>query len=160
MVGGGSRAIQKGERAVMARAGRAVKSEEGQSRPAPVVKRNGAKRTRRTSAGCLGGRDREARGKRTSRTCSRGTRGERRERAEREQEEEKEDGRCVCSDGTSGNEMHRNTRIYRGYERRRRRPERTEGCSEGVKKRGERNSDSRDARTAASLWCAKLPHDI
>lgn len=82
------------------------------------------------------------------------------ESRKRREEEEEEDGRCVCSDGTSGNEMHRNTRIYRGYERRRRRLERTEGCSEGVKKRGERNSDSRDARTAASLWCAKLPHDI
>lgn len=38
----------------------------GHRRPAPVVKRNGAKRTRRTSAGWLGGRDREARERKTT----------------------------------------------------------------------------------------------
>lgn len=78
---------------------------EGTSRPAPVVKRNGAKRTRKTSAGCLGGRDREARGKRTSRTCSRRTRGVRRA-GRRASGREGRGGRCVCTDGTSGNEMH------------------------------------------------------
>lgn len=144
---------------------------EGTSRPAPVVKRNGAKRTRKTSAGCLGGRDREARGKRTSRTCSRRTRGVRRA-GRRASGREGRGGRCVCTDGTSGNEMHgkyvyieRDTRDAEGSGRGRRatRREEREGrekAREGRRTEGERNSDSRDARTAASLWCAKLPRDI
>lgn len=36
----------------------------------------------------------------------------------------------------------------------------TEGKSEEEGGAAGRNSDSRDARTAASLWCAKLPRDI
>lgn len=47
----GSRAIQKGEQPRIGRADRTgdERGKGGHSRPAPVVKRNGAKRTRRTS---------------------------------------------------------------------------------------------------------------
>lgn len=85
------------------------------------------------------------------------------------------------SGGTSRNEMHGNIRIIYTYisrstketpkevRRRKRERKRVGGDREGRQRKGEkvrkggiggRNSDSRDARTAASLWCAKLPRDI
>lgn len=171
----GSRAIQKGEQPRRGRTGD-ERGEGGYSRPAPVVKRNGAKRTRRTSVPAAweeeierreGNRPLEralaepegAEGRGRKRTWWRRRR--RRGRGDAcatERVETKCTGIHVYIGVRETLKEAREDRGMPGTKGERERKGRREKARKGGAVGG--NSDSRDARTAASLWCAKLPRDI
>lgn len=151
------------------------RSEGGHSRPAPVVKRNGAKRTRRTSVPAVWEEEierREGNGP-LERALAEPEGAERRGKRRRrrgdacatERVETKCTGIHVYIGGvreTPKEARERTEREARDERRERERERGTQGRREKARKGGAagRNSDSRDARTAASLWCAKLPRDI